>query len=44
MGLIAGFSSRKKKAEAPLYIGPVTAANKNKHEDVHMGLKEGQDM
>ena len=29
VGLIAGFSSRKWKAEAALYIGPVTAANEN---------------
>ena len=27
MGLIAGFSFRKRKAEAPLYIGSVTAVN-----------------
>ena len=27
MGLIAGFSSRQSKAEPPLYLGPVTAAN-----------------
>ena len=33
VGLIAGFSSRKRKAEAPLYIGPVTAANENNHEN-----------
>ena len=31
MGLIAGFSSRKRKAEAQLYTGPVTAANENNH-------------
>ena len=30
--LIAGFSCRKMKAEASLYIGPVTAANENSHE------------
>ena len=39
MGLIAGFSSRKRKADNPLYIGPVTAANENNHENVHyMGI------
>ena len=42
VGLIAGFSSRKGKEEGPLYIGPVTAANDNSHENVHMGLKEGE--
>ena len=42
MGLIAGFSSRKRKAEAPLYIGPVTAANENNHENVHMGSMKGK--
>ena len=42
MGLIAGFSSRKMKAEAPLYIGPVTAVNENNHENVHMGSKKGK--
>ena len=41
MGLIAGFSSRKRKAEAPLYMGLVTAANKNNHENVHTGLMKG---
>ena len=39
-GLISRFSSRKRKAEAPLYIGPVTAANENNHENVHMGYTE----
>ena len=42
MGLIVGFSSRKRKAEAPLYIRPVTAANKNNYENVHMGWKKGK--
>ena len=42
MGLTVGFSSRKRKAEAPLYIGPVKAANENNHENVHMGSKEGK--
>ena len=42
MGLIAAFSSRKRKAEAPLYIGPVTAANENNHENVHMDSKKGK--
>ena len=37
VGLIAGFSSRKRKEDTPLYIGPVTAANENNHENVHMG-------
>ena len=40
LGLIAEFSSRERKAEVPLYIGPVTAANENNHENVHMGSKE----
>ena len=30
MGLTAGYLSRKRKAETPLYIGPVTVANKKK--------------
>ena len=42
MGLIAGFSSRKRKAEAPMDIGPVTASNENNHENVHMGSKKGE--
>ena len=42
MGLIAGFSSRKRKAEAPLYIGPVIAANENNHENAPMGSKKGK--
>ena len=37
MELIAGFSSRKRKAEAPLYIWPVTSANENNHENVLIG-------
>ena len=41
MGLIARFSSRKRKAEVPLYIGPVTVANENNYENVHMGSKKG---
>ena len=31
IGLIAGFSSRKRREEVPLHIGPVTAANENNH-------------
>ena len=42
MGLIARFSFRKRKAEAPLYIQPVTAGNENNHENVHMGSKKGK--
>ena len=42
MGLIAGFSCRKRKAEATLFIGPVTVANENSHENVHMGSKKGK--
>ena len=42
MGLIAGFSSRKRRAGAPLYIGPVTAANENNNENFHMGSKKGK--
>ena len=34
--LIAGFS------ESPLYIGPVTAANENNQENVHMGSNKGK--
>ena len=37
MELVAEFSSGKRKAEALLYSGPVTAANENNHENVHMG-------
>ena len=37
MRLITGFSSRKRKLEAQLYTGPVTAAYKSNHENVHMG-------
>ena len=40
MELIARFSSRKRKAEAPLYIGPVTAANENNHENFHTDSKK----
>ena len=42
MGLIAIFSFRKRKAVAPLYIGSVTAANENNHENVHIGSKKGK--
>ena len=42
MGLIAGFSFRKRKAEAQLYIGHVRAANENYHENVNMGSKKGK--
>ena len=42
MGLITGFSSRKRKAEASLHIGPVIVADENNHENVHMGLKKGK--
>ena len=42
MGLIAGFSSRKRKAEAPLKIGPVMAADENNHENVHSSSKKGK--
>ena len=41
-GLIDGFSSRKRKAKAPLFIGPVTAANAKNDENVHMGSKKGK--
>ena len=37
MGLIAGFSLRKRKVEAPLYMRPVKAAYENNHENAHMG-------
>ena len=40
VGLIAGLSSRKRKVEAPLFTGPVTAANENNHENVNMGSKK----
>ena len=40
MELIAGFSSRKRKAEASLYIGSVTDENENNCENVHMGSKK----
>ena len=30
------------KVEAPLYIGSVTAANENNHENVHMGSEKGK--
>ena len=42
MALNAGSSSRKRKAEAPWCTRPVTAANENSHENVHMGLKKGK--
>ena len=42
MGLITKFSSRKRKAEAPLYIGPVTATNENSNENVHLDSKKGR--
>ena len=42
MGLIAGFSSSIRKAEAPLYIGPVTATNENNHENICIGSKKGK--
>ena len=38
-GLIAGFSSRKRVAEPPLYVGPVALENKFNHDNVHMGYK-----
>ena len=41
-GLIAGFSSRERKAKALLYIGPLTAVNENNHKNVHMGSKKGK--
>ena len=44
MKLIAGFSSRKRKVEASLYIGPVPAANENNHENVHMGSRKEKDL
>ena len=40
MALIARISSIKRKTEAPFYIWPVTAANENNHENVHMGSKK----
>ena len=42
MGLTAGFSSRKGNAETPLYIGLITFANENNHENVHTGSKKGK--
>ena len=42
MVLIVGYSSRKRKAEAPLCMGPVTAVNESNHENVHMGSKKGK--
>ena len=42
MGLIAQFSSRKRKVEAPLCIRPVTGANENNHENVHIGSMKGK--
>ena len=35
--LIGGFSSQKRKADAPLYIGPFARVNEANHENVHMG-------
>ena len=40
--VIAGFLSRNRKAEAPLYIGPATTSNENNHENVHIGSKNGK--
>ena len=34
--LIGGFSSRKRKHEAPLYVGPIAAANEGNHENIHV--------
>ena len=38
--LIDGFSPRKIKAEASLYIGPLAAAKESKYGNVHMSLKK----
>ena len=40
LGLIAGFSSHKHKAETPAYEGPVMPLNEATHDSVHMGLKQ----
>ena len=40
LGLIAGFSSHKCKAEASAYVGPVMPINEATHDSVHMGLKQ----
>ena len=42
MGLIAKFSSRKRKAGTPLPLEPVTATNESNHENVNMGSKKGK--
>ena len=42
LGLIAGFSSRKMKAEASLNIKLVVSANENNHEHDDMGPKKGK--
>ena len=36
-------SSRRRKAETPLYMGPVTAANDNNYE-LSNGIKEGKEI
>ena len=38
------FIKKKRKAEAQLYIGAVTVANENSHENVHMGSKRERDV
>ena len=43
MGIIVGFSLRKWKAEALLYMGLVTDTNVNNHENIH-GFKKGNEM
>ena len=35
--LIAGFTCRKWRADAPLYVGPTQTENEANHESVHMG-------
>ena len=44
LGLIAGFSSHKCKAEAPAYVGPFMPVNEATHDSVHMGLKQNKEM
>ena len=40
--LIAGFSGRKRKSEAPMYVGPVAPQNETNHENVHLGANKGR--
>ena len=42
IALIAGFSSRKRKAASLVYVGPVAPEQMSNHDCVHMGKPNGQ--